>query len=72
MVYHFDTHTETGQIVLTMEKPCGSKFFVGWRGLEELKEFANMLLDFYWQERMEKLHTDDISHDLLLQALGEE
>jgi hypothetical protein len=72
MIYHFDTDKRTGQIVLAMEKPCGSRPVIGWRGLEAMKGFANMLLDFYWQERMKKLHIDDVSYNLLLQALDEE
>jgi hypothetical protein len=69
--YHFNTNTRTGQVVLAMETPCGSKQAIGWQGLEEMKQFADMLLDFYWHRKMEKLGVDDISDSLNREALGD-
>ncbi len=71
-VYHFDTNARTGQVVLSMEAPCGSKQAIGWQGLEDMRQFADMLLDFYWHRMMEKLGVDEISDSLIHQALGSE
>ncbi len=70
--YQFDTNTHTGQVVLSMEAPCGSKQAIGWQGLEDMRQFAEMLLDFYWHRRMERLHVDDVSESMLHTAFGDE
>jgi hypothetical protein len=71
-VYHFHTNSRTGQVVLSMEAPCGSNQAIGWQGLEDMRQFADMILDFYWQRKMEKLHIDDVSENLIHEALDDD
>jgi len=42
-----DVSRETSEVMLWMEAPCGFKPIIGWAHLEGVKEFAEMLMDFY-------------------------
>ena len=53
-----------------MEAPCGFEPIVGWPHLEDVKEFADMLLDFYNSRREERNKVERVSDNLLRQALG--
>ena len=62
---------QTGEVMLFMEAPCGFKPIVGWHRLEGVREFADMLLDFYNSRTEERNKMERVSDDLLRQALGD-
>jgi len=50
-LFRVDVSRQTGEVMLWMEVPCGFKPIIGWAHLEGVKEFAEMLLDFYNDRR---------------------
>ena len=46
-LFRIDITRETEAVMLWMEAPYGLKPIIGWAHLEGVKEFAEMLLDFY-------------------------
>ena len=71
-LFRIDVSRETEAIMVWMEAPCGFKPIIGWDHLEGVKEFAEMLLDFYNGRREENDEIKKISDNLLRQALGDE
>jgi len=71
-LFRIDASRETGAVMLLMEVPCGFKPIIGWNGLEGVKEFAEMLLDFYNSRKEGEDEVKAVSDELLLQALGDE
>ena len=71
-LFKIDVFRETGTVMLQMEVPCGFKPIIGWAHLEGVKEFAEMLLDFYNGRKEEKDNVEKVSDNLLRQALGDE
>lgn len=71
-LFRIDVSRETGEVMLSMEAPCGFKPVIGWPNLEGMKEFTEMLLDFYNSRKEERDKVEKISDDLLRQALGNE
>jgi hypothetical protein len=55
-----------------MEVPCGFKPIIGWTHLDGVKEFAEMLLEFYNRRKEEGDEIKKVSDNLLRQALGNE
>ena len=58
--------------MLWMEAPCGFRPIIGWAHLEGVKEFSEMLLDFYNSRKEEKDRIKEVSDILLRQALDDE
>ena len=71
-LFRIDVSRETGAVMLWMEAPCGFKPIIGWTHLEGVKEFAEMLLDFYNSRKEERDEVERVSDNLLRQALGGE
>ena len=69
-LFQIDVSRETGVVMLWMEAPCGFKPIIGWAHLDGVKEFAEMLLDFYNSRKEEKDEVKKVSDNLLRQALG--
>ena len=72
MHFRIDVSRETGVIMLWTEAPCGFKPTIGWSHLEGVKEFAEMLFDFYNGRKEERDEIKKISNNLLRQVLGDE
>ena len=79
VVYRIEHSRESG-IILWLEAPCGFKQpLIRWSDLNEVKQFADILSDFYHhqmeEDRMNCGRKDDkvrvISDNLLRQALGD-
>ena len=66
--YQFSLNDHTGKVILSMRSPCGLKPILGWRGLDEVRDFADMLLDFYWRNKIKEIEIRYISDDILSQA----
>lgn len=71
-LFRIDVRRESGAIMLWMKTPCGFRQIIGWADLEGVKEFAEMLLDFYKSRRDEQDKVQEVSDELLRQALGTE
>jgi hypothetical protein len=71
-LFRIDVSRQTGAVMLWMEVPCGFKPIIGWTHLEEVKEFAEMLLEFYNRRKEERDEIKRISNNLLRQALSNE
>ncbi len=68
--YKIDVQEETGQVILQIETPCGIKPVIGWKKLDNMKSFAEMLMDFYWTQKMRDLKITNTAEDIVRQALG--
>lgn len=53
-LFRIDVSRETGAVMLWMQAPCGFKPIIGWAHLDGVKEFAEMLLDFYNTRKEER------------------
>jgi len=71
-LFRIDVSRETGAVMVWMEVPCGFKPIIGWNGLEGVREFAEMLLDFYNNRKEGRDEVKAASDKLLQQALGDE
>ncbi|MFC1985753.1 hypothetical protein ACFLWC_02020 [Chloroflexota bacterium] len=70
--FRIDVSRETGAIMLLTEAPCGFNPTIGWSHLEGVKEFAEMLLEFYNSRKEEIDRIKRVSNKLLKEALGDE
>ena len=70
-LFRIDVSRETGVVMLSMELPCGFRPIIGWANLEGMKEFTDMLLDFYNSGKEGRDNVEKVSYNLLRQALGE-
>lgn len=71
-VFRIDVHRKSGEVLMWIETLCGLRPIIGWADLEGVKEFAEMLLDFYNRRKEEKDKIEKVSDNLLRQALGDE
>ena len=71
-LFRIDVSRQTGAVMLWMKAPCGFKPIIGWTHLDGVKEFGEMLLDFYNSRKEEGDEIKKISDNLLRQALGNE
>ena len=69
-LFRIDVSRETGAVMIWMEAPCGFKPIIGWAHLDGVKEFAEMLLEFYNSRRASEDNVKHVSDNLLRQALG--
>lgn len=51
--FKVDVCRQTGTTTLWMaaNTPCGFRMVLGWPDIDGMKEFAEMLLDIYYQQR---------------------
>ena len=70
--FRLDVSRETGAVMLWVEAPCGFKPIIGWAHLDGVKEFGEMILDFYNSRKEERDEVERVSDSLLRQALGNE
>lgn len=62
----------SGAVTIWMEAPCGLRPILVCADLEGMREFAEMLLDFYNSRSEEKARIEKASDILLRQALGDD
>ena len=70
--FRMDVHRKSGAVTIWLETLYGPKPIMGWADLEGVREFAEMLLDFYSSRKEEKDKIKRVSDALLKQALGDE
>ena len=70
--YQFSFNGDSGKVILPMQSPCGLKPIIGWRGLDELRDFADMLLNFYWRNKINELEIRYITDDILSRAFSKD
>lgn len=70
-VFQIDISRELGAVMLWMETPCGLRPIIGWADIEGVREFAEMLLDFYNGRKEENGNIKWVADNLLRQALGD-
>lgn len=68
--FRIGVNRESGAVTIWMEAPCGIKPIIVCADLEGVKEFAEMLLEFYNTGKEEKRRIEKVSNNLLGQALG--
>ena len=71
-VFRIDVCRKSGEVMLWMESPCGLKPVIGWQGLNGVREFAEMLLEFYNCRKEEKDRITRVSDDILSQVRFDE
>jgi len=69
-VFQISVNPSSGAVTIWIEAPCGLKPILVCADLEGVKEFAEMLLNFYNHRVDEKGHVAEVSENLLRQALG--
>jgi hypothetical protein len=54
--FRLDVCQQTGEATLWMaaDTPCGFKMVLGWPDIDGVKEFAEMLLDIYYQRQQDR------------------
>lgn len=67
--FQIDISGDTGRVELWMETESGLRPIIAWADLEGVKEFADMLLEFYYRRKDEVDKRRKISDDLIWQAL---
>jgi hypothetical protein len=70
--FRIGVNRESGAVTIWIEAPCGMKPIIVCGDLEGVKEFAEMLLDFYNTGKEEKRKIEKVSDILLRQALGDD
>ena len=70
--FRIDVSRETEAVMVWIEAPCGFKPIIGWAHLDGVREFAEMLLEFYNSKKEERDEIKRVSNNLLRQALGNE
>ena len=72
-LFRIDVQRNTGTVTLYIETACGAKPVIGWTNIDGVKEFAEMLLDFYQnRKRSEDKKVTAVSNELLTEALGDD
>jgi len=66
--FWLDEGINPGSVVLWIESPCGPRQVIQWENIEDLKKLSDMLLDFYWKRKMEKLETDNVAEQIIRQV----
>ena len=73
--FRLDISRETGAVTLWMaakETACGFRPVIGWPSMDGAKEFAEMLLDIYYDRTREADRVNQVSENIIRQALGEQ
>jgi hypothetical protein len=54
--FRLDVCQQTGNATLWMaaDTPCGFRMVLGWPDIDGVKEFAEMLLDIYYQRQQDR------------------
>lgn len=68
--FQIDINKRSGAVTIWLEAPCGLKPILICHDLEGMKEFGEMLLNFYSDRKREKERIENISNNLLEQALS--
>ena len=72
--FRLDVSRETGVVTLwmvTKETLCGFRPILGWPNIDGVKEFGEMLLDIYHYRNRERDRIEQVSENIIRQALGE-
>lgn len=69
-IFQISTNRKSGVVTIWLEAHCGLKPILVCAELEGVREFAEMLLDFYYNRKEERNKIENISDSLLRQALG--
>jgi len=70
--YRLDMNNNSEGVILWMETPCGTKPVMGWHDLDGMRGFAEMLLDYYWNQKIKEPERIETAEDILQQALGQD
>ncbi len=71
--FRLDINKRNGEVRLWMKGNCGSCLIpiIGWDNIEGMKEFAEMLLGWYAENKADR-QVNEISENLLRQAFGDD
>lgn len=71
--FRLDVNRSNGEVRLWMRGDCGNCLIpiIGWDNIEGMKEFAAMLMGWYVQNKADKRQLNEVSDNLLRQALGD-
>jgi len=69
--FRIDVHRKSGTVMLWMQTSLGYTPIISWADVEGVREFAEMLLDFYESREGERDKVRRISDYILEQALGD-
>ena len=70
--FQLGVNRESGAVTIWMEVPCGLRPILVCADLEGVREFGDMLLNFYNDRKEEKDKVEKISNYLLEQALRDD
>ena len=70
--FQVGVNKKSGAVTIWMEAPCGLRPILVCADMEGMKEFGDMLLNFYNSRKEEKDKIAEISNELLEQALGDD
>lgn len=68
-IFRIGLNRGTGAVTIWIEAACGLRPILVCADLEGVREFAQMLLDFYQSSMEEKKTVAEVSENLLRQAL---
>ena len=71
MLVKIDVYRRTGEVMLWMETRHGFKPIMELPSMDDMKEFAEMLLDVYYRRNREEYRVREISENIIKQALGD-
>jgi hypothetical protein len=69
-IFQINVNQKSGAVTIFMEAQCGLKPILVCAELEGVREFAEMLLNFYNSRKKECALIEEVSDGLLKQALG--
>lgn len=72
--FRLDVNKKTSETRLWMLGDCGDCRVpvIVWESIDGMKEFADMLLRWYAENRVDERQVDEVSENLLRQALGDD
>lgn len=70
-LFRFDVNRQSGIVTLLSETGCGMKPVFMWADLDGVKEFAEMLLNFYNDALNESSRIREVSDQILRQAFDD-
>ena len=70
--FQIGVNRESGAVTIWLEASCGLKPIIVCADLDGVREFADMLLGFYSSRKEERDTIEEVSNNLLRQALGDD
>lgn len=69
--YNFGICEDANEIVLWMQTPRGPKPILGWQKLDPVRGFAEMLLDWYCEKKMQQIEIMETADDIICRVFDE-